>query len=126
GGAGGTTSANALTVNSTLANATAGSVTKAGGSMLILTAANTYTGNTTINEGTIKLGGTTTSTLGTISTAGNVTTIRQAGTLDLNNSGASTLLYTGGPTMNLTTVGAVAGAGSIINSSGTLSAISFG
>ena len=50
-------SANALTVSGTIANATsAAGLIKAGSGTLILSAANTYSGGTTINDGEIQLG----------------------------------------------------------------------
>lgn len=118
--------AGALTVNSTIGAGTAVNFVKAGNGLMILGGTNTFTGNTFINDGVVKLGGTTAATLGTISTAGNVTTIRQGGSLDINNSGPSTTLYTSGLTMNLTTLGVVNAAGTITNSSATTSAVSFG
>jgi autotransporter-associated beta strand protein len=129
------TSANALTVGTvgtsplgltTIGNGSASALTKSGAGMLILNSGNTYTGNTTINGGTVRLGGGTTPTLGTISTAGNVTTIRQGATLDVNNSGASAAPFTGATALNTTTIGALAGAGTLDNTSATASAVSLG
>ena len=61
----------------------------------------------TIDEGTIQLSGAN-ATLGAITTPGNVTTIRQNTTLDLNAAG---------PGGNVT-IGALTGAGTITNSGG--------
>ena len=68
---------------------------KIGVGIQYLSGANTYTGDTVINEGTIRLSGAT-ATLGLISAAANTTTIRQAGVLDVNGAGAVTALYSGG------------------------------
>lgn len=100
----GTTAANALTVNSLIGSGT-GSLTKSGTGTLIIGGANTYTGNTNINEGTVILSGATAS-LGVISTAGNVTTLRQGATLDINGAGVA----------NTVGIGALNGAGTITNS----------
>jgi autotransporter-associated beta strand protein len=100
-------SANALTVNAVIANITSGTsgLTKSGTGLLVLGGANTFTGNTTINEGTVRLSGGA-ATLGAISLAANKTTIRQAGTLDLNAVGGSTGV----------TIGMLDGSGLVTNS----------
>lgn len=73
-----------LTISTLISSGTTGGLTKNGAGTLVLTAANTNTGVTTINEGTIQLSG--------VGRVGNAvsTTIRQAGTLDLN--GVSTTI----------------------------------
>lgn len=102
----GTTPANALTINSIIGSGT-GSLTKAGTGNLIIAGNNTFTGNTTINEGKITLSGAS-ATLGVNSTAGNITAIRQGATLDINASGVS----------QIQGVGALQGAGIITNGGG--------
>ena len=77
----GSTPANALTISSHIGS-TVGSLTKAGSGTLIISGANTYTGNTTIDEGMIQLSGTT-ANLG-IPAAGSSLTLRQNTALDLN------------------------------------------
>lgn len=99
---------NALTVNSVIGSGS-GSLTKSGTGTLVIGGANTYTGNTFINEGTVRLSGAT-ATLGVISTAGNVTTVRQGALLDINAAGAS----------NTVTIGGLNGAGTVTNSGGGL------
>lgn len=100
----GSTSGNALTINSLIGSGT-GSLTKSGGGTLVIGGANTFTGNTIINDGTVRLSGAT-ATLGAITTAGNVTTLRQGATLDINAAGASNTIIIGG----------LNGAGTITNS----------
>lgn len=97
---------NALTIDSLIGSGT-GSLTKSGSGTLVIGGANTYTGNTVINEGTIRLSGAA-ATLGAITTAANVTTIRQGATLDVNAAGAS----------NTIVIGGLNGAGTITNSGG--------
>jgi len=107
-------SGNTLAVNSVIANMTSGTsaLTKSGTGLLVLAGANTFTGNTTVNEGTLRLEGAT-ATLGTISIAANKTTIRQAGTLDLNAAGVS----------NTVTIGLLDGSGLVTNAGGGSGAI---
>ena len=81
----GNTPANALTISAPISSG-AGALTKAGSGKLIISGPNYFTGNVTVDEGTLQLSGATAS-LGTISTAGNVTTLRQGTTLDLNGAG---------------------------------------
>ncbi|MGB8166722.1 MAG: autotransporter-associated beta strand repeat-containing protein, partial [Chthoniobacteraceae bacterium] len=100
----GSTPANALTISANIGGGT-GSLTKAGAGTLVISGSNSYTGNTVINEGTLRLSGPAAS-LGSISTAGNVTTIRQGATLDINAAGMG----------NTVTIGALAGAGTVTNS----------
>ncbi|TDU64030.1 putative secreted protein with PEP-CTERM sorting signal [Prosthecobacter fusiformis] len=96
----------ALTINSLIGSGT-GSLTKSGTGTLVIGGANTYTGNTIINEGMVQLSGAT-ATLGVISTAANLTTLRQGTILDINAAGASQTV----------TIGALTGAGTITNSGG--------
>jgi fibronectin-binding autotransporter adhesin len=72
------------TINAPIVNGSSQSLAKVGGGTLILTAANTYTGGTTISAGTLQLGngGTTGSVVGNIV---------DNGTLAVNRSNAVTL-----------------------------------
>jgi autotransporter-associated beta strand protein len=81
GGSGG--ASNVLTVGSLIGSG-ASSLTKSGSATLVLTANNAYTGNTTINEGTLRLS--SGAALGAPGSS-NRTAIRQAGTLDLAGVG---------------------------------------
>ena len=101
---------NVLTIESPIASGNTGFITKSGTGTLVIAGVNTYTGNTTINEGTVRLSGS--GTLGDITVAGNVTSLRQAGTLDLN--GVSV------------TIGALMGAGKITNSGSASAVLSLG
>jgi autotransporter-associated beta strand protein len=116
---------NALTIGSGSSNTTissgAGSLTKVGSGALVIFGNNVYTGDTTINQGAIQLSGAT-AALGSLATAGNITRIRQAGVLDVNAAGPSTVLYTAGPSYPLVTIGALAGTGLVTNSGGGTSA----
>ncbi len=88
-------------------------VTKAGAGTLLLSAANTYTGLTTISTGILQLGaagGTTNTPLGTI---GSGTSVTSGGALDLNG-------FTLGTSEPLTLNGTgISGGGALINSSST-------
>ena len=89
-----------LTIDSLIGSGST-ALTKSGSGTLVIAGANTYTGNTYINEGTIRLSGS--GTLGNITTAANVTYLRQNATLDLHGVSVTT--------------GAIQGAGTITNSS---------
>jgi len=103
---GGTAAANALTINAAIGSGTA-SLTKSGPGLLVIGGSNAFTGNTIINEGTVRLSGST-ATLGAITAAANTTTLRQGATLDINAAGPSQTV----------TIGALAGTGTITNSGG--------
>ncbi|OYW30456.1 MAG: hypothetical protein B7Z47_03580, partial [Chthoniobacter sp. 12-60-6] len=103
---GGSNNDNTLTIGAAISSG-AGALTKGGAGTLIITGANTFTGNVNINQGTVQLSGAA-ATLGVISTAANVTAVRQGAVLDLNAAGA------GGSV----TIGALTGAGTITNSGG--------
>src|SRR4029078_8617315 len=62
-----------------------GNLVKAGSGALILTAANTYIGSTTINAGTLRLNGDT----ATLQNSGSIT-VNAGATLDLDNAGLTT------------------------------------
>jgi autotransporter-associated beta strand protein len=119
--ANGSVSSNALRIDSLLAS---GSLTKSGTGVLILSGSNTYTGNTTVNEGTLRLLGTS-ARIG-IPSASSLVTIRQNATLDLNGAGGSGALYNGGPSMVLNTLGVLSGAGRLDNSNAGPAAALFG
>ncbi len=119
----GTTPTNALTLSALIGSGSA-SLTKAGNGLLVLSGTNTYTGNTTINQGTLRLSGGT-ATLG-VPAAGAFAAIRQDGVLDLNGAGVNTLLYTGGGSLSLITLGVLQGAGLLNNGSASATAVSLG
>ncbi|NBV85521.1 MAG: hypothetical protein EBS01_04500 [Verrucomicrobia bacterium] len=110
---GGASPANALTVSSTIGYG-ASSLTKGGTGLLILSGNNSYTGTTTLNEGSLGLSGST-ATLG----AGGALVMRQKTTLDLGGAGLIAALYTGGGSFATETVGSFSGAGVVTNSSAT-------
>ncbi|NBV87656.1 MAG: hypothetical protein EBS01_15615, partial [Verrucomicrobia bacterium] len=118
----GSTSANALTVASMIAGSSA--LTKSGDGLLVVSGANTYTGNTTINAGTVRLSGAI-ARLG-VPGAGYYTTVRQNAVLDLNGAGSTGTLYVGGPSVPTSLVGMLQGAGVVDNSSPTAMAVSIG
>jgi autotransporter-associated beta strand protein len=110
------TTGNALTIDSLISSG-AGLLTKSGNGTLILTGANAYTGDTTINLGAVQMSGAN-AVLGSLATAGNITRLRQGGLLDVNAAGPSTPLYVGGPSFPLIATGSLAGTGVITNSGG--------
>lgn len=103
---GGSSTSNTLTISAAIGSGAA-AVTKAGPGTLIISGANTFTGNLNIDQGTLQLSGAA-ATLGAITTAANVTALRQGATLDLNGAGGG----------GLTTIGALTGAGTVTNSGG--------
>ena len=105
-GGSGDNSANTLTIGAPISSG-AGALTKAGPGALIISGSNYFTGNVTIDQGTLQLSGTNAS-LGAITTAANTTTVRQGATLDINAAGPG----------NTITIGALTGAGTITNSGG--------
>jgi autotransporter-associated beta strand protein len=103
-----------------------GALTKIGNGTLVLSGANTYTGNTTVSTGTLKLGSTTALPYGL--GKGNLAV---ASTLDLNNNSATVNGLSGAGIITSSTAGAItftAGAnnqtstftGTIQNGSGTV------
>lgn len=85
-------SSNPMTINSAVAdNVSASTLSKAGIGTVILSGSNTYTGQTTVTDGTLRLGGTSASsgvvvTNGTLQSAGNL-----SATTAVTLSGSSTL-----------------------------------
>jgi fibronectin-binding autotransporter adhesin len=127
--------ANTLTISTPIIGNNAGSLTKAGTGILILTAANLYTGNTTIGAGTLQLGTSAAvgSVAGNIVDRANLSVVTSAtaqsinnlisgtgGTLSITGSGAGALTvggantFTGGTTLNITAGKLVMGANSVI------------
>ena len=111
-----------------------GAVTKSGAGTLTLTGANTYSGNTTVNSGTLKLGAAGALPSGT--GKGDVT-VNSSGTLDLNGLSYTVNGLSGGGTVTSNAAGALTfgvGAddsggtfsGSILNGAGTLSLLKVG
>jgi autotransporter-associated beta strand protein len=96
-------STSTLTIASAISSTT-GSLTKAGSGTLVLSGASAFTGNVNINQGTVQLSGAT-ARIGTSQVAATVFNLRQGATFDLNGAGGGS-----------TTIGALNGAGSIINS----------
>ena len=110
---GGSTPANALTVASLISGA-AGSFTKSGNGTLVVTGANTFTGNVNVNAGTLRLSGNQ-AALGASQTATTVLNLRQGTTLDLNGAGSSVSNWTGAANANRIAIGALVGSGSVVN-----------
>ncbi|WP_395748858.1 autotransporter-associated beta strand repeat-containing protein [Prosthecobacter sp.] len=100
---------NALTVSAVISGG-AGSLTKAGSGVLILSGANAYTGTTTINEGGIQLSGS-----GTIGGTNASLTMRQNTVLDLNGVSIGSVSANGLNVLN--------GAGTIINNAASGTAV---
>ena len=96
-----------LTVNSNITGT--GGLTKDGAGTLVLTGANTRTGTTSINEGTVRL-----SSGGTLSGANATLSIRQGATLDLNG------VSTGN------SIGQFNNVGTVTNSSGDAATLQIG
>jgi autotransporter-associated beta strand protein len=126
----------AATINTPIVNGSSQSLTKVGGGTLVLAAANTYTGGTTISGGTLQLGngGASGSIFGNVTdngafainrtdpfTFGGV--ISGSGAFNQIGTGSTTLTaietYSGLTTITAGTL-ALAGAGSIANSSGVV------
>jgi autotransporter-associated beta strand protein len=112
--ANGTTPANALTISS-LVSGTTGSLTKSGNGLVILTAANAFTGAVNLNSGTLQLSGTA-ATLGAPA-SGNLT-LRQGATFDVNGAGTAATIFTNGPSVARVLTGTLAGTGTVTNSGG--------
>lgn len=105
--------AGAFTVASNILNNTATAVTKSGsGTMILSGAANAFTGNLTVNEGTLKASGSNTNILGAVTAASNVTTVRQLGTIDINGAGSSISPYGSATAIPTIVIGALSGGGS--------------
>ena len=100
---------NALTISAPIGSIGVGpgSVTKDGSGTLVISGSNFFTGDLNLDGGTIQLSGAN-ATLGAITTVGNVTSVRQGATLDINAAGPG----------DTTTIGALAGAGTVTNSGG--------
>jgi fibronectin-binding autotransporter adhesin len=124
------------TINAPIVNGSSQSLTKVGGGTLVLTAANTYSGGTTISGGTLQLGngGANGSIIGNVTDNGvlafnrsdTVTfggVISGTGQLMQTGTGTTTLTgnntYTGATTINSGTL-ALSGAGNIASSSGVI------
>lgn len=120
---GGTTAASAegqnLTLSGIISN-TAGtlSLTKIGTSTVILTAANTFIGSTTVSAGTLRLGASSTlNTSGPLGTTGAGTSVTSGASIDMNG-----FSLTSGATEALSINGTgVSGVGALTNSSSTAS-----
>ena len=89
-----------------------GALTKSGAGTVLLSGANTYTGTTAINAGTVKLGNA--AALGTTAAG---TTVASGATLDLGGQAV------GAEALTLTATG-VGGAGALVNSSATAASLS--
>ena len=116
----GAAAANALTIASPISGG-AGSLTKAGPGLLVLSGANAYTGATYINQGTVRLSGTTV-TLGSNSSV----SLLQGATLDINAAGSSASNWNTAPSAARIAIGALAGAGTVVNTSASPALLSIG
>jgi len=109
----GTTPANALTINNLISGG-AGSLTKAGTGLLVITGANAFTGSVNINAGTLRLSGSS-AAIGTAQTGSTFLNLRQGATLDLNAAGAPGPNWPGVGTAPRISVGALVGTGTVVN-----------
>ena len=116
----GANSGNALTIASLISGG-AGSLTKSGTGLLVISGANTYTGATNINQGTVRLSGAT-AALGSDSNV----TLRQGTTLDLNAAGASVSTWNSAVAAPRIRIGALAGSGTLVSTNAAPSIISLG
>ncbi|MBS0633240.1 MAG: autotransporter-associated beta strand repeat-containing protein [Verrucomicrobia bacterium] len=120
-----------LTGNNTGANTLAGaiangfgsvtSVYKDGSGTWVLSGNSTYTGNTTVNLGTLKLGGTGNATAGPLGGTGGSTIVNSGGALDLNGNtlaSAEALNITGS---GVSSTGALTNSGAAASYSGAVS-----
>lgn len=96
-----------LAISTVLTSGTTGGLVKSGLGLLELSGANAYTGTTFVNQGTVRLAG-----VGTLGAAANGLTVRQEGTVDLNGIAL--------------TIGALNGAGTVTNGSGTAAVLTIG
>jgi autotransporter-associated beta strand protein len=108
---GGTMSSNAFTVSSPLTNGT-GPVTKNGSGTMILSASSTFTGNLAVNEGILQASGNVANLFGLTTTVGNITTLRQLGTIDIHGAGSSITPYGTATAIPTLSIGALSGGGS--------------
>ncbi|MEY5011170.1 MAG: hypothetical protein RLZZ253_2309, partial [Verrucomicrobiota bacterium] len=109
----GSSPAQALTVSSPIGSG-GSSLTKTGDGLLVLSGPNAYTGNTTVNQGTLRLSGAA-ATLGAISNPANTTVVRQNAVLDLNGAGSPLPVFPGGPSLPTVVTGTLSGAGTVTN-----------
>ncbi len=109
----GSSPAQALTVSSPIGSG-GSSLTKTGDGLLVLSGPNAYTGNTTVNQGTLRLSGAA-ATLGAISNPANTTVVRQNAVLDLNGAGSRLPVFPGGPSLPTVVTGTLSGAGTVTN-----------
>ena len=116
----GSNSANALTISSLISGG-AGSFTKAGEGLVVITGANAYTGATTINQGSVQMSGAT-AALGSNSNLN----LRQGTTLDLNGAGASVSTWNTAVAAPRILIGALAGTGTVVNTNAAPSILSLG
>ena len=118
----GSSPGNALTISSTIgAGATA--LTKSGTGLLVIAGSSNYTGNVTINAGTLRLSGVN-ANLGAPTTA--IDYVRQNAVLDLGGAGISGTLYVGSGSFATTKLGALTGSGLVDNVSSAPVVLSLG